>query len=65
MKIVIKDTSKGEYKISVPIYNRGDCLGIDYENGNKQILITEVTIFQAKRMIKEIENYIANYENNA
>lgn len=45
-------------KVDVWLYNRGDCLGIDFNNCKSQILLTEVTAAQARAMIGELERYI-------
>lgn len=60
MKIQIKETvDAGLYSVGIPLYNRsGECLGIDYDNGTKQILLLDVSVFQAEQIKKQIDQYI-------
>lgn len=64
MKLYFKNTTpNGIYNVDVSMYNRsGERLAFDYDNSTKQIYIEDVTVFQAKRMIKEIEQYISDKE---
>lgn len=64
MKIHFKNTTEaGEYRIDVSLYNRsGERLAFDYDNCTKQIYIEDVSIIQAKRMIRSLEEYIRDKE---
>jgi hypothetical protein len=62
MKLLIKSPAKGSYPIDVPLYNRGTELGIDFDDCKNQIFIEDVTINQAKRMIRQLEDYISTYD---
>lgn len=59
MEIVIKNSPHGYSKVDVPLYNRGDCMGIDFNGSKSQILIEKITAAQARQMIRELEDYIA------
>lgn len=72
MKITIKHKDlacKGRtqigrrYDISVNLYNRHDCLGIDFDSSQGQIILDDISINQAKRMITELTDYISSKEN--
>lgn len=65
MKLLIKSPTKGgSYQIDVPLYNRGTELGIDFDNCKNQIFIEDVTIIGAKRMIRQLREYIQQKEPN-
>jgi hypothetical protein len=66
MMLNIKENvERGLYKIDVPLYNRsGGCLGIDYDNSKKQILIEDVSVFYAQQMIKQLEQFIKDKQNS-
>jgi hypothetical protein len=59
MKLEIRNSEfRKTFTISVPLYNRGDCLGIDFEKGQSQILIDGVSKEDARLMIRELQAYI-------
>lgn len=58
MDIQVRNDQRGTFKVDVSIYNRGDSLGIDFNNSKSQILLQNVTASQARNMIREIEAYI-------
>lgn len=59
MNIVVRHTEgRGVFKVDVSLYNRGDCLGIDFNNCQSQILIEKVTPANARSMIRELQAYI-------
>lgn len=62
MKLFFKNkTEPGTYQVDVSLYNRsGEVLAFDYDNCTKQVYIEDVTINQAKRMIKSLEEYISD-----
>lgn len=64
MKLYFKNTTEaGEYPVDVSLYNRGgERLAFDYDNCKKQIYIENVSIRQAKWMIKSLEEYIRDKE---
>ncbi len=55
---------RGTFKIDTMLYNRGDCLGIDFNNTQSQILISDVPKGGAQVMQRELQAYIDSKENN-
>ena len=59
MKIFFKQTTKGgSYSVDVPLYNRGTELGLDFDGCKNQLFLEDVTIRQAERMIRQLQEYI-------
>lgn len=58
MTIEIRNPIKRKSKVDVGLYNRGDGLGIDFNDCKSQILLDGVTEGAAQAMIRELERYI-------
>ena len=66
MKITIKHKylkpSIKTFDISINLYNRHTCLGIDFDKSQGQIIFDNISIKQAKIMITELTDYIYDQE---